>query len=38
MVPNEDMSHMLGDHGSWVTNNGNHVMVSNPSKMISTFA
>ncbi len=34
----EVMPHMLKDHGSWVTNDGNHVMVSNPNEMISTVA
>ncbi len=33
MAPNEAMPHM-----SWATNDGNHVMVSNLNKMISTIA
>ncbi len=38
MALDEVMLHMLKDHGSWVTNDGNHVMVSNLSEMISTTA
>jgi hypothetical protein len=34
---NETMPHMSKDHESWVTNDGNHVMVPNPNKMISTL-
>jgi hypothetical protein len=32
------MPHMSGDYGSWVVDDGNHVMVSNPSEMISIVA
>jgi hypothetical protein len=35
MAVNKIMSHMSGDHGSWATNDGNHNMVSNLTKMIS---
>jgi hypothetical protein len=38
VAPNEMMSHMSRDHESWATNDGNHVMVPNPSEMISTIA
>jgi hypothetical protein len=38
MALDEVMLHMLKDHGSWVTNDGNHVMVSNLSEMISIIA
>jgi hypothetical protein len=38
MAPNETMPHMSKDHESWATNDGNHVMVPNPSEMISTIA
>jgi hypothetical protein len=38
MAPNEMMSHMSRDHESWAANDGNHVMVPNPSEMISTVA
>jgi hypothetical protein len=31
----ETMPHMSKDHESWVTNDGNHVMVPNPNEMIS---
>jgi len=31
----EIMPHMLRNHGSWATNDGNHVMVSNLSETIS---
>jgi hypothetical protein len=31
----EIMAHMLRNHGSWATDDGNHVIVSNPSEMIS---
>jgi hypothetical protein len=34
MAPNESMPRILGDHGLCATNDGNHVMVSNPSEMI----
>jgi hypothetical protein len=29
---------MSRDHESWAANDGNHVMVPNPSEMISTVA
>ncbi len=32
------MPHMLGDYGSWVANDGNNVVVSNPSEMIPIVA
>jgi hypothetical protein len=32
------MPHMLRDYGSWVAGEGNHVMVSNRSEMISIVA
>jgi hypothetical protein len=35
MAPDETMPHMSRDHESWATNDGNHVMVPNPSEMIS---
>ncbi len=35
MALDEIMPHMLRNHGSWATDDGNHVMVSNPSEMIS---
>ncbi len=35
MALDEIMPHMLGNHGSWATDDGNHVMLSNPSEMIS---
>jgi hypothetical protein len=38
MAPNEMMPHMLRDHESWATDDGNHVMVPNLSEMISTVA
>ncbi len=38
MAPNETMPHMSRDHELWVTDDGNHVMVPNPSEMISTVA
>ncbi len=38
MVPNETMPHMSKDHESWVVDDGNHVMVPNPSEMISIGA
>jgi hypothetical protein len=38
MAPYESMPHMLGDHGLWVVDDGNHVMVSNHNEMISTIA
>ncbi len=38
MALNEMMRHMSRDHESWVTNDGNHVMVPNPNEMISIVA
>ncbi len=38
MALNEMMPHMSKDHESWVVDDGNHVMVPNPNKMISTAA
>ncbi len=38
VAPNEMMSHMSRDHESWVADDGNHVMVPNPSEMICTIA
>ncbi len=38
VTPNESIPHMLEDHGLWVADDGNHVMVSNPNEMISTIA
>jgi hypothetical protein len=38
VTPNENIPHMLKDHGLWEANDGNHVMVSNPRVMISTVA
>jgi hypothetical protein len=38
MAPSEMMRHMSKDHESWVTNDGNHVMVPNPNEMISIAA
>ncbi len=35
MAPKESMLHMSKDHGLWVVDDGNCVMVSNPSEMIS---
>jgi hypothetical protein len=35
MALDDTMPHMSRDHGSWVTNDGDHVMVPNPSEMIS---
>ncbi len=35
MALDEIMPHMLGNHGSWSTDDGNHVMVSNLNEMIS---
>jgi hypothetical protein len=35
MAPNESMPHMSRDHDSWAIDDGNHVMVPNPSEMIS---
>jgi hypothetical protein len=35
MALDEIMPHMLRNHGSWATDDRNHVMVSNPSEMIS---
>jgi len=35
MTLDESIPHMSKDHGLWVANYGNHVMVSNPSEMIS---
>lgn len=32
------MPHMLGDHGSWVIDDGNHVIVSNHNEIISIVA
>jgi hypothetical protein len=32
------MPYMSKDHESWTTNDGNHVMVPNPSEMISIIA
>jgi hypothetical protein len=32
------MPHMLGDHGSWVTDDVHHVMVSNHNEIISIVA
>jgi hypothetical protein len=36
MALDEAMPHMLKDYESWVGDHGNHVMVPNPSEMIST--
>jgi hypothetical protein len=36
MAPNEIMPHMLIDHESWAMDDGNHVMVPNPSEVIFT--
>ncbi len=38
VAPNETMPHMSKDHESWVTNDGNNVMVPNPNEMIFTTA
>ncbi len=38
MTPNESIPHMSKDHGLWASYDGNHVMVSNPSEMISIAA
>ncbi len=38
VAPNEIMPHMSKDHDSWATKDGNHVMVPNPSEMISIAA
>jgi hypothetical protein len=38
VAPNEMMPHMSRDHESWPADDGNHVMVPNPSEMISTVA
>jgi hypothetical protein len=38
VAPNEMMPYMSRDHESWATDDGNHVMVPNPSEMISTTA
>ncbi len=35
---NEMMPHMSRDHDSWAVDDGNRVMVPNPSEMISTTA
>ncbi len=37
MALDENMPHMLEDHGLWATYDGNHVIVSNHSEMISTI-
>jgi len=37
VAPNGMMTRMSKDHESWVEDDGNHVMVSNPSEMISTI-
>ncbi len=37
VAPNGMMTHMSKDHESWVEDDGNHVMVSNPSEMIFTI-
>jgi len=34
----DNIPHMSEDHGLWASDDGNHVMVSNPSEMISTTA
>jgi len=36
MALNEVMPHMLRNHGSWTTNDGNQVMISHFNEMIST--
>jgi hypothetical protein len=38
MALDEFMPHMLRDHGSWLTNDGNYVMVSHLNEIISTAA
>lgn len=39
MAPNEAIPHIyVSKTWSWVTNDGNHVVVSNPSEIISTIA
>jgi hypothetical protein len=38
MTPNEMMPHMSRNHDPWVVDDGNRVMVPNPSEMISTYA
>jgi hypothetical protein len=35
MAQDEIMPHMLRDHESWVTYDGNHVKIPNPNEMIS---
>jgi hypothetical protein len=36
MALDEILPQMLTNHGSWVTNDANHVMVSNLNEIIST--
>jgi len=38
MTPNEVTLDVSRDHRSWATNDRNHVMVSNPNKMILIVA
>jgi hypothetical protein len=38
MAPYETMPHMSKDYESWAIDNGTHVMVPNPNKMISAIA
>ncbi len=38
MALDETMPHKSKDHGSWTSNDGDHVMVPNPSEMISIIA
>ncbi len=38
ITPYQMMAYMSKDHVSWVTNDGNHVMVPNLIEMISTIA
>ncbi len=38
MIPDESIPHMSEDHGLWAIDDGNHVMVSTLSEMISTIA
>jgi hypothetical protein len=38
MAQDDILPHMSRDHGPWVIDDGNHGMVSNHNKMISTTA